>query len=103
MPTMKPGWKTSEFWLHIGAALAICALSVFDPSKAGLPPLVQGAYGLIAPLALAWLAKNYGDSRAEVKTNDLKLQAAQAIAGIHPASVRPAIIMPPAPVNPPSP
>lgn len=63
----KPGYQTTEFWLHILAGLAVCLLTKFDPVSAGLPSWAQAAYAFVAPIVLGWLAKSYGDGRATVK------------------------------------
>lgn len=86
---VKPGFLTSEFWLHLAAALAIALLTYGQnhAAEAGLPPLAVGLFNMVAPLALAWLAKNYGDSRADVK--QAALAAGQAAGAAQGASAAP--------------
>lgn len=94
----KPGWKTSQLWFHLAAVAVIAALAAFSPAVAGLPPLAQGIYGVVAPLAIAWLAKNYNDGRTDVTVSSIKLQAAQVLATIAaPSPVAAAAPVPPTP------
>lgn len=88
-PAVKPGYMSSELWLHVGAAVAICVLTWFQNhgSELGLPPLAVAVGNMVAPLALAWLAKNYGDSRADVK--QAALAAGQAAGASQGASAAP--------------
>ncbi len=67
VPAPKPGYATTEFWLHILAGMAVTLLTAFNPVSAGLPSWAQAAYAFVAPLVLGYLAKSYGDSRATVK------------------------------------
>lgn len=81
-PVVKPGWQTSEFWLHVAAAAAIGILTEVQSRSSALPPLAQGIVGMLAPLAIAWIAKNYGDQRTDVKQAALAAgQAAGAAQG----------------------
>lgn len=73
---VKPGWKTSEFWLHALAAVAVSGITYLEAHASGLPPVAQGIVPMVGPLAIAWIAKNYGDSRADVK--NAAMAAAQA-------------------------
>jgi hypothetical protein len=85
----KPGWQTSEFWLHLLVGVAIVGLTEFGKiaDVAGLPPWVSGAYHLISPIALAWLAKSYQAHRSEVKRTDsymtAQVEAQKAATGVY--------------------
>lgn len=72
-PDMTPGWRTSEFWLTLGAQ-ALGAVTT-----AGLPsssPLVQ-----LAGLGLAALSTlGYQHSRAKVKTSMAEAFGAKRVA-----------------------
>ncbi len=88
VPVTKPGFQTSEFWLHILAGLAVCLLTKFNPVSAGLPSWAQAAYAFVAPLVLGFLAKSYGDSRAEVKMAGVAASAAVTDQATAAASLR---------------
>lgn len=87
-PAVKPGWQTTEFWLHLGiqAALAkafftvLGALSIALP-QAGLPLLVTGAVAVAIPIVQGWLVKAYGDNRTDTKTAFLERVSSAGIAG----------------------
>jgi hypothetical protein len=67
---VKPGWKTSEFWLHALAGLGLAVLGLAEQllPQAGANPIVQGVGAVVIPLVLGWLAKAYGDGRVAVKS-----------------------------------
>lgn len=77
---IKPGWKTSDLWFHVLAAMAVAGITTFEASNPGLPALAQGAFGLMAPVALAWLAKSYGDVRTQKQLSFDRLKAATLLA-----------------------
>lgn len=73
VPAPKPGYATTEFWFHIAIGAAIWFLSSgFDAGAAGLPPIAAAGFLLVKPIALAWLAKSYGDTRADTKSAAIK-------------------------------
>ena len=78
--TVASGVTTSEFWLHIGVAVAICIITALQSSSASLPPLAKAAVDFAAPIALAWLAKSYASSRSDVKTAAIAAGAAASSA-----------------------
>ena len=64
---MKPGIKTSELWLAVGAAIISLLVSygvlTLDEAEAW-----QGVVAAVVPLALAIVSAAYSNSRARVKT-----------------------------------
>lgn len=75
--TVKPGWKTSEFWLHL-LAMASGVLAIVP----GVPAAAVVGVAAISNLAAAW----YSYNRTDVKTTALSValdagtQAANAAA-----------------------
>lgn len=81
MPTASAsGGVTSELWFHVAAGVAIAVLTALQAHSDLLPPLAKAAVEMVAPLAIAWLAKSYGDSRATVKAAALTAGASAAAA-----------------------
>jgi hypothetical protein len=69
MNEIKPGWKTTEFYLHLLCGIAISALTAVQTAApaAGLPPLALAGLQFACPFALAWLAKSYAAGRTAEK------------------------------------
>jgi hypothetical protein len=62
-----PGWKTSEFWLHLLFGLLISALTLLSEQSESLPPVPKAVVVSIGPVAIAWLTSRYNAGRVEVK------------------------------------
>ncbi len=66
-PALTPGWKTSEFWLHLGVGMALSGLTSFCALSETLPPIPKAVALAVCPVAIAWLTKVYNDGRVELK------------------------------------
>ena len=71
MQDLTPGWKTSEFWLHMAAIVVPAALGALQGQ---LNPALLGVLGALGSL----LAAKYGDRRADLKEQHLEAQSAIA-------------------------
>ena len=60
---MKPGYKTSEFWLSLAAVLVSAFLA------AGVLPVDHWAVKAAGLIAAALAAAGYGSSRAQLKAS----------------------------------
>lgn len=79
MPTANAaGGVTSELWFHVAAGVAIAVLTALQAHSDALPPLAKAAVEMVAPLAIAWLAKSYGDTRSTIKAAALSAGATAA-------------------------
>jgi len=74
MNDIKPGWKTTEFWLTgvtvlIGALIGIFVVyGVLTKEQAeAWTQLLIAFAGLVIPVAIAWATIRYGQGRAELK------------------------------------
>lgn len=68
MDDLKPGWKTSEFWIHVVIGMLIAGLTAVEGMSESFPPIAKMILAAVVPLALAWLNKIYNDGRVAVKT-----------------------------------
>lgn len=67
MEEIKSGWKTSEFWITIGAKALVALIAAIVASQDTFPPMVRMVVGLAGPALIALIAKTYIDGRSEVK------------------------------------
>lgn len=76
-PPLKPGWQTSEFYLHLAAMAAIAVLTYLTGHVAtlGLPPYVTAIVLAVGPAAIAWLQREYADNRTELKAAQIAAAA----------------------------
>lgn len=86
MQPVKPGYQTSEFWLHLAVQLGIAVLAYMTAHSAALPPAVAAVVVAVGPLAMAWLQSQYSDDRTSLKSAALQAgQSAGAAAAAEPA------------------
>lgn len=67
-PPFTPGWRTSEFWLHVATGVALSAVTSLCAITDTLPPVPKAVAMAVCPLAMAWLAKAYNDGRVALKS-----------------------------------
>jgi hypothetical protein len=65
----KPGWKTSEFWLHLVAIVLPVVAAVVSP----LLVATANPVGIAAAALLTSLAANYGASQYSAARTEVKL------------------------------
>ena len=80
---MQRGAQTSEFWMSaIGGLVAVIfpllvAYGVLDTEQGELwAAAILAVAGIVVPIVLGSIAKNYNDGRVTVKTEAVKLEAA---------------------------
>jgi uncharacterized membrane protein len=64
---VKPGYKTSEFWIHIVLGMLVAGLTAFMAATDSLPAIPKAIILALGPLVLAYLTKAYNDGRVELK------------------------------------
>ncbi len=76
---MQPGYKTTEFWMSaIGAIVAaviplLVAYRVLDEAQGQLwAGLILAVAGVVVPVVIGSIVKNYNDNRADVKVTALE-------------------------------
>ena len=80
---MKPGWKTTEFWLRAAAMVVSAALaSGAVPSEGPWLQLLGGAGTLLSMFG-------YSDERRKLKTEAMAREAAAVRADIPPKAFQP--------------
>ncbi len=74
-PAVKPGWKTSEFWLAVVsvpmATAAVAILNSLIPVSAQINPMLGMVASLAIPAAVAWVTGKYITGRSAVKAAPL--------------------------------
>lgn len=82
-PNVKPGWQTTQFWLVVGASVAIALLTEFSKvaDTVGLPPWAILLWHMGGPTLIAALIGWYSKHRTSVY-NVATIAAANAEAGV---------------------